>query len=91
MQNRNTNARISAIQTGTISKLTPLKHIYCGGFMSRCCKMSQKTRAIAAVPKKTPQYATYSGGFCTHHKKIAVIVKISCSVCVCVFMLLILL
>ena len=84
MQNRNTNARISAIQTGTISKLTPLKHIYCGGFMSRCCKMSQKTRAIAAVPKKTPQYATYSGGFCTRKKnkknKTATVVQISCSV-----------
>ena len=36
-----------------ISKLTPLKHIYCGGFMARCYRMPQKTRATAAVPKNT--------------------------------------
>ena len=35
--------------SATISKLTPLKHIYCGGSMSRHCRTPQKTRAIATV------------------------------------------
>ena len=34
-----------------ISTLLSLKHIYDGGFMSSCYRMSQKTIPIAAVPK----------------------------------------
>ena len=65
-----------------ISKLPPLKHIYCIGFMSCHYRMMQKTIPIVTVqknatigptyndgPKKTPQYVTYNSNFCTRHKK----------------------
>ena len=44
---------VAGFWSAAISKLTPLKHIYCVGFMSRHCRTSQKTRATAVVPKNT--------------------------------------
>jgi len=46
----------------TISKLTLLKHIYCGSFMSHRCRTPQKTILIATVPKNTAIEHMYSGG-----------------------------
>ena len=50
----------------TISMLLPLKHIYGGGFMSRCYMTPQKSIPIAAVPKNTAIDPMYSNGPIKH-------------------------
>ena len=64
----------------------PLKHIYYG-FMSRCCRTSQKTIPIAEVPKNAaidPMYGDGPKKHCNMRHIAAVfapttIVQISCS------------
>ena len=41
----------TGFRSAAISTLSPLKHIYGSGFMSRHYRMSQKTIPIVAVPK----------------------------------------
>ena len=43
---------VASFWSATISKLPPLKLIYCSSFMSYHCRTPQKTIPIAAVPKK---------------------------------------
>ena len=42
---------MAGFRSADISTLPPLKHIYCGGFMSCHCRMPQNTISIAVVPK----------------------------------------
>ena len=74
------------LKSAIISKLPPLKHIYCSGFMFRRCRTPQKTIPIVIDPKNATIDPIYSGGFYTCRKKTATIVQISCRDRICSFL-----